>query len=390
MQVLPHHVREAETESRLVSQLRRYPRPLRKRVRKAAMAHAALADLAFTFPMALFAIASAARGREATARARALVLNGAPLRALAHELDLALWLRRLPPEALAKHVPMLPTDAGFTRQIVNYMPGEAKNIGRWLAIMDVSVHAHSRAFALWIAKHMRGVECPTSPDGVALLAAFAWHSDRPTSDAGRWISKPWRAALSLQGAASAASEWINVLQFACHKPAALVAACPPRDNTVGVYHFHRLEWGDDIVAEGQRMNNCLGTYVSDLLAGNQVWSIRCGSRTIADLEIEFQDGSFAMPRLVQLLGASNDPAPDAVWQAAYSWLACWTLCSAPVEVKDQPCVIDRDRWNRTWQPYWHAKGRGRVFPVDSSALDGTWLSNRSSLLWELTRLSRAG
>ena len=104
---LPLQLREALPDDKLQGQLARFPRRLRKRVRKAAFEHGYLADLAYTFPMALFAIAAKSRGRDATQRARALVLDGAPLRAVAHELELAVWLRKLPPEALIEHLPRL-------------------------------------------------------------------------------------------------------------------------------------------------------------------------------------------------------------------------------------------------------------------------------------------
>ena len=389
---LPLKVREAKPDQKveLQGQLARFPRRLRKRVRKAALEHNYLADLAFTFPMALFAIAAKSRGAEATRRARALVFDGAPLRALAHELELALWLRRLPPEALVEHVPRLPNDARFTRRIVNLMPDETEHVGRWLRVTDIAVHAHSEEFALWIGNALRGAAMPPSPQGVALLAAFAWHSARPASEAGSWVKTPWRPKIGLAAAVRDADNWLDRLQFACQVPAPLVAALPPRDNTVGAYCFHHLAWGRDLIREGEAMENCLETYASDLRSGNQVWSIRCGPQSVADLEIEFLDGQRGMPRLVQLYGKENEPAPDAVWRASYRWLARWKLSAAPVVVKEQPARIDPARWARLWQPYWQAKGIGRVFPEDAAKLDEQWLANQSPYLWELNRLQRSG
>lgn len=385
---LPLKAREALLDDKLQGQLARFPRRLRKRVRKAALEHGYLADLAFTFPMALFAIAAKSRGRGATERARALVLDGAPLRAVAHELDLALWLRKLPPEAVIEHVPKLPMDPHFNRRIANWIPDDPKRVGIWLYVMDVAVAAHSETFALWVGAAIHGRGVPSSPTGIGLLAAYAWHSARPTTEAGQWIKTPWRPNMGLMDAVSEADGWVTRLQFASQRPAPLVAALPPRDNAVGVYHFHRLEWGADIVREGEVMDNCLETYASDLSAGSQVWSVRCGETRVANLEVSFQDGAHGMPRLVQLYAPSNEPAPDAVWRAAYRWLARWKLSLTPVAVKAHSATIDPACWSRLWQPYWQAKGEGRVFPSAPEKLPEHWLSDQSSHLWALNRLQK--
>jgi len=405
MHILPQTLREAKSDDKLLCQISRYPRPLRKRVRKVAMAHGYLADLAFTYPMALFAIAANARGSDVSRRARSLVLSGAPLRAIAHELHLALWLRRLPPEVLVERVPHLPTDQEFTRRIVNFLPTDSKSIGKWLAIVDVAAKAHSRAFALWAARNLHGFECPQTTDGIAVVAVYAWYSARPDSEAGRWINKPWLLNMSLREAVSATSDWLIRLRFAFQRPAVVIAARPPRDNAVGVYHFHRLDWGASLILEGQKMRNCLDTYAGDLLCGNQVWSVRRGLDSVANLEIEFLDGSFAMPRLVQLLGVQNDPAGDEVWRAAYRWLARWQLCSVPVVVKEQACVIDPVLWQQLWQPYWQAQdkvedkaekeaeGRGKLkgvgFPMRVTPTEDVWLSQPLRSVWHLARLNKA-
>jgi len=385
---LPLTLREVLPDDKLQGQLARFPRRLRKRVRKAALEHGFLADLAFTFPMALFAIAANSRGREATQRAQALVLDGAPLRAVAHELELAAWLRKLPPESLIEHVPRLPVDACFTRRIVNACPKDAKRVGQWLRLIDVSVHAHSDDFALWVADLLRGRTMPTTVEGVGVLAAYAWYSARPASEAGQWIKTPWRADMGLSDAGSAADAWLNRLQYASQKPAPLVAARPPRQNNVGKYHFHRLVWGRDIIHEGEEMDNCLETYASDLSSGRQVWSVREQGRRIANLEVSFEDGAQGMPHLVQLFAAKNEPAPDVVWRAAYQWLARWKLSPIPVEVKADTGSIDPECWSTLWQPYWQAKSAANVFPRDASVLGEYWLSNLSSTLWEVSRLNK--
>lgn len=383
----PQQVRKAwSPENRLKSQLARFPRRLRKRVRNAALRHDYLADLAFAFPMALFAIAAKSRGRDATERAHALVCAGAPLRAIADALDLAFWLRKLPPEALVEHVPSLPMQPEFSRQIVNALPSDPKCIGHWLRAVDVAAKADSEAFALWTGRALQTLRAPSETAGVQLLGAYAWHSKRGALEAGRWVKTPWHASQSLSDAVGASDRWLTRLQFIAHRPAPLVNALPPRDNTVGAFHFQRLGWGVDFIHEGDAMDNCLETYVSDLSSGNQVWSIRVGETRVADIEIEFLNGGRGMPRLVQLLAKNNDPAPDAVWRAAYRWLGRWKLQAQPIAVEQHQAVIDDGAWHRLWQPYWDAKGEEAVFPRNTQPLGTHWLSNQSSHLWALNRL----
>lgn len=391
MFALPQQVRKVwPGEDRLQRQMARFPRPLRKRVRKAASQHAYLADLAFSFPMALFAIASNARGHEATTRAIALVSSGARLNAVADALALPAWLRKVPPEALIEHVPHLPDDATFTRVLVNLMPRDQKLVGPWLQAVDVAANAHSRDLALWTGKNLQKGGAPKRANGVAILAVYAWYSGRPALEARKWITKPWRDNLPLADAISAADSWLTRLQFVCHLPPALVAARPPRQNSAGPYHFHRLSWGDDIIREGEVMDNCLETYAGDLRFGNQVWSIRKGGLSLADVEIAFQDGARGMPRLVELLAKGNDPAPDDVWRATYRWLSRWRLAPTAVAVKEQPVRIDAIAWQRLWQPYWDAKPDSRAIPRVASEIGEHWFANQSGYLWELNRIAKNG
>lgn len=389
MDVLPHHLGKAGVCSdALARQLARYPRRLRKRVRKAALSHPYMADLAFAYPMALFAIASNALGSEVTRRARACVEAGQPLRLVSAQLELAFWLRKLPPEALVEPVPRALSSDALMRHLINFMPREARHAGRWLAAIDVACELHSSVFAIWLAKRLRGLQPPAQTGSVALLSAFAWHCARDDSPASRWIGKPWKPDMNFSDAATAGNSWLTRLEFACMAPPPVVPARPPRDNAVGPYRFTRLDWGVELLREGEAMNNCLETYAYDLRNGTQVWSIRDGDTRIADLEVSFRDGGRGVPELVQLMAKSNTPAPDAVWRAAYRWLARWKLTPTPVSVKEHASDVHPARWADLWWPFWQAKGAGRVFPIDASAIGPHWLSTQASSLWELTRLEK--
>src|SRR5262245_57488027 len=96
--------------------LRRYCAVVNAQVRALAGRHSRLADLAVSFPALLFALAVPRVGfdpRPAVAR----VIAGASLADVAGEARVPLWLRKLPPEALVRPLPLLPDGALFRKRI---------------------------------------------------------------------------------------------------------------------------------------------------------------------------------------------------------------------------------------------------------------------------------
>src|SRR3954466_6545395 len=87
--------------------LRRYYAPVNAQVRALAGRHSRLADLAVSFPALLFALA-VPRVRFDPGLAVARVIAGASLADVASEVRLPLWLRKLPPEAFVRPIPLLP------------------------------------------------------------------------------------------------------------------------------------------------------------------------------------------------------------------------------------------------------------------------------------------
>ena len=91
--------REAARSDLLERQLRRYHPRFQGAVRALAMRHARIADLAASFPALLFVLAVPRPGQD-PAPALSRVVDGLPLAEVAAAADGALWLRKLPPEAL--------------------------------------------------------------------------------------------------------------------------------------------------------------------------------------------------------------------------------------------------------------------------------------------------
>ncbi|WP_229186726.1 hypothetical protein [Bradyrhizobium oropedii] len=89
------------------------------------MRHTRAADLAVSFPALLFALAVPRVG-VASASALACVIDGRSLAGAAAAAGVALWLRKLPPEAFTSPITRLPDDELLRRQIANHLPQSPK------------------------------------------------------------------------------------------------------------------------------------------------------------------------------------------------------------------------------------------------------------------------
>src|SRR6185436_7217767 len=94
-------------------------------VRRLALRHSRLADLAVSFPALLGALAVPREGFKPEP-VIARIVSGAPLAELARAADVALWLRKLAPPLLPRAIPKLPDSHDFRRQILNHLPRTPK------------------------------------------------------------------------------------------------------------------------------------------------------------------------------------------------------------------------------------------------------------------------
>src|SRR5262245_30638533 len=114
----------------LERQLSRYCPQFQRAVRGLAARHSRLVDLAQCFQALLFALAAPRPGLDpACAIERAI--EGASLAEVAEAADVALWLRRLPPEAFTHRIPRLADSKSFRRQIANHLP-RRRIAAKWL------------------------------------------------------------------------------------------------------------------------------------------------------------------------------------------------------------------------------------------------------------------
>ena len=172
--------------------IRRFNADSRRSVRRLLYSSPRLADLASVFPGAIHALAT--RRGTATRRRRALELveEGAQLKEVARALDLPLWLRRLPPDAFAGPLPVLPASEMFARRIVNQLPSTTAESAFWLASVAFASNACNEYFALWLAGQPVFTD-PGEPERLfGVLAAYAWFSGADGTRAHSLIVVPWR------------------------------------------------------------------------------------------------------------------------------------------------------------------------------------------------------
>lgn len=158
----------ARREQRVRAQLRRFDPCVRLKLAELAAQHRYIEDLLWSSPAIAHALASRQGGVRAD-RAQALVVLGAPLRTVARELGLPLWLRRLPPEAFAGNIPTLPPSAEFATRIANHFP-KPKTAKRWLRNVSVAYRLADADFAIWLAGQEALAGEKNADGGIAALA----------------------------------------------------------------------------------------------------------------------------------------------------------------------------------------------------------------------------
>src|SRR5262249_50764518 len=152
--------------------LRRYCPGVNAQVRALAGCHPRLADLAVSFPALLFTLAVPRAGFDPMPGI-ARVIAGASLATAASDARVPLWLRKLPPEAFVRPLPLLPDGELFRQRIVNHLPRSPKLAPAWLqSVADAAEWGHEGA-AVWSAREL--LRDPGTKLGcLRLIGLFAW------------------------------------------------------------------------------------------------------------------------------------------------------------------------------------------------------------------------
>ncbi|HXF55023.1 MAG TPA: PcfJ domain-containing protein [Hyphomicrobiaceae bacterium] len=345
---------------------RRFAPAVRREVRRLLRASSRFVDLAVIFPGALHAIAAADTGREARRAAIELVLAGAPLKQVAEALGLAMWLRRLPPEAFSAWPAKVPEGESFARRIVNCLPRSRMQSAFWLSAVGFAAEAVHEDFAVWLA-HQSVYAEPGDPRRLfAVLAAYAWFSGQPFRPAHGLMIVPWRPEISIETALCATKSWLNRIRLVLVLRPGVISDPWLEPGEAGGFTFVPLLDANQLLEEAQAMHNCADQY-ADRIARDRcrLFSVRRkGGARVATLEIGAHMREPGVLDITQLKARHNMPAPLEVWQAGHAWLAKQRGLRRVPALAPPPRPIDAAGWARLMEPYRDKKGGAPWLPVE--------------------------
>src|SRR5215470_10030423 len=319
-----------------------------------AVRHSRIGDLAVSFPALLFALAVPWPGLD-PARALDLAIEGATLAEVAAAADVPMWLRRLPPEALAEPIMTLPDGELFRRQIANHLPRSPKITPVWLrAVAEVADFAHEAA-AVWIAREIVRGNKQAVLKRLRLLSLWAWFSGQPDTLGHSLIEKPWTPAMRIGTALGAAEAWRTMVTLHVNFGCEPIADMWLQPACVGGFEFLPLMSSAAIIEEAAAMRNCLCTY-GHRVARNSIrlWSIRKDGQRVATLSLTNYHCD-PLPNIGELKGQGNAGVSPEVWWAARQWIHMHGL--PQIDLTRRATPLNRDAWIALWRPYWLAKRR---------------------------------
>jgi hypothetical protein len=341
----------------LERRLRRYHPRFQGTVRALAMRHSRIADLAASFPALLFALAVPRPGLD-PAPALACVIDGVALAEAATAADLPLWLRKLPPEALARPITRLPDGELFRRQIANHLPRSPKLAPAWLqTVADVAELAHEPA-AVWIAREVVREPRRVNPARLRLISLWSWFSVQPATFGRELIDRPWTPDMRIGAALEAADDWRMTIDLHVNLGPQPINDMWLQGGRVAGYDFLPLNSISAITEEADAMRNCLRTYGYRLAYNrSRLWSVRRNGARVATLNVgcRFRD---PLPNIVELEAAGNTDVSRELWWVVRQWLHMHDLSQINIERRSRNTApFDRTTWLSLWRPYWLAKRR---------------------------------
>lgn len=346
------HSGAGRTETVAARRMRRlaaFPQPYRKFIAGLSSCAPAIEDLCDTFPALLFAMATGFGGVRQRQAAFDAVVAGQPLKSAAAVLGLPMWLRRIPPEAFAQPLPVLPADEEFASVALNRMPSAPEDVAVWFDRMLVGYRLVGRDFALWMMSEPRLLPPDYDDQEMQWLLAWAWASRHAEFAGHDLLRQPWSPDIGWRRARDEVLVW--------RKRIDLVGALagPPRspwlsDANVSGYTIVALRTVHDFIAESRAMDNCLDQYAAHLAYGRiRIFSIRKNGQSLADVEISLRQDDPAKPCVSQIRGPRNRRAPPIVWQVVQSWLGAQPF--DPRDAEPTSPQLTREAFRAFWEPY---------------------------------------
>jgi hypothetical protein len=349
--------REAACSDMLERRLRRYHPRFQGAVRVLAMRHSRIADLAASFPALLFALAVPRPGLD-PAPALARVINGLALAEVAAAADVPMWLRKLPPEALARPIGRLPDGELFRRQIANHLTRSPKLAPSWLQVVAEVAELAQESAAVWIARELVGEPRRVNPARLRLISLWSWFSVQRDTFGHKLIDRPWTPNMRIDQAVAAVNDWrVNIALHVNLGPQPISDMWLQAGRLAG-YDFLPLNSISSIAEEAEAMRNCVRSYGYNLAHnGSRLWSIRRDGERVATLKVGTRSHD-PLPNIVELKGAGNAAVPRDLWWAARQWLHLHDLSQISMGRRVWGTApLNRTTWLSLWRPYWLAKRR---------------------------------
>lgn len=340
----------------LARRIARYRPAYRAAVASVANRHSRLADLAWSFPALLLALAVPRAGYD-RARVSADVIAGAPLRALAAATQVPLWLRRLPPEALDAPVRPLPASPFAGRQIMNHVPKSPRAVSGWLDAIAEAADIADDAIAVWIAREWPRRDKRARQDELKLICLWAWYSRHVADDPCR-VKRRWTADIGSATAIDAARVWRQNVSLFVEMGEGKLADSWLRSREIGGFSFVPLDSFAAVRDEARAMRHCVRTYGRYLAENScRLWSIRRNGVRVATVELGLR-AEAPFPHIEQIKLRSNKCAPEGLWHLTRAWLNSHEFMdfAARCDYDSEP-PARLDMWRRMWRPYWLAKRR---------------------------------
>jgi hypothetical protein len=323
-------------------------------VRVLAAEHPRAADLAFSFPALLFALAVPRPGFD-PAPTLAHVVTGRSLAEAAEAAGLPMWLRKLPAESFAGPIPNLPDGALFRRQIANHLPTR-KLAPLWLQVVTQMADIADEPAAIWIARELIREPKPFKPERLRLIALWCWFSGQKGTFAHSLIERPWRPDMRIGQATDAASNWRELFELHLALGPLPITDMWLAPGCVEGYEFLPLDSVATLSEEARAMRNCVRTYGDNLVHDfSRLWSVQRDGKRVATMKIACWRGD-PLLNIAELKGPGNVPVPPEVWWAARRWLHMHDLPRIETrKLKWGAVPLARVTWLALWRPYWLAK-----------------------------------
>lgn len=349
--------RAAKLPASVEAQVARYSAPARRELRRLIRKSSRFADLIETFPGAAYALATRRGAKAVREEAVELIVQGAPLKAVARKLELPTWLKKLPPEAFERPLGELPRSESFARRVASRLPHSTRHAPFWLESVAFASKAAHDEFAIWLAEQPIYSDRGEPQRIFAVLAAYAWFSRGRQTKASELIIVPWRPEIAFDTALCAAKSWLNRLRLIMQlEPGTLSDPWLIAGEAEG-YSFVPLVDRETLLIEAQAMQNCADQYAERLAREKcRLFSVRKNGTHVATLEIGPHSRETGILTITQLKARHNMPASIEVWQAAYAWMAQQAGLKRlpPMVAPDRP--FNERTWRELMAPYRESKG----------------------------------